>query len=436
MIEPQHDPTMSSTTTSSSSSMPLIRSSSSSPPPPLVPSKEPALSPLMGTKLVPSSTATTPLITQPTSSSPPKRRLPRFWQQQSPPPDIPPSSTQHHPRRQHTTAEQPPLSSSSSSSTSSATSNIGFGIRSFKRSTDDKQHTPKRSISLRRRRPSVTPTEQAPAANNTSDLITSTSSNNGSSLLSKSLPIAPPLPRRGSPPLSAHSASSGSSAPSTASSSSLLLDRLIAKKHSRCHAQQQQENRVVTVHECCTWIGGYCAKLDVNSDHVWKHIDAILESIEYVLVQTNAYKGLFRRRILELQQQHPQDGTVGNAQQVLRDIEMICNAITTSICCSDNSNNTDHTLAVIDTTDQFKLETTHRVLATKYSPMPDYTKIWPDHMDRSFGWFRRHFVGKPYTTFLRATDDETVIVSVVKDFQQSDACRVIIRSNIKKVRAP
>ena len=81
----------------------------------------------------------------------------------------------------------------------------------------------------------------------------------------------------------------------------------------------------------------------------------------------------------------------------------------------------------------FKHEMSHHLFTTEKTPLlPDYVKMWPDHMERSFGWFRAHFVGKPYTTLVRMTDDETIIISVVKDYQ-SEACRVIIRSNNKKV---
>ncbi|KAI8137704.1 hypothetical protein BJV82DRAFT_335108 [Fennellomyces sp. T-0311] len=313
--------------TMSSTSLPA-RPVRSSPPPP-VPPKEHNMSSSTGTH--------TPK--PPNSPEPSKRRLPRFWQQDIPSPNTP-------------------------------------------KRADDK--TPKRSMSLRRRRPSVTPTEASSSANTSKQ-----------SLLSKTLPVAPPL-RRGSTPLSVQSTSS--------SSSCLSLDHLAAK------------NDNVTVHECCTRIAHYCAKLESDDDNVWKHIDSALECIESVLVQTNAYKGLFRRRILELQQQSPG----GDVYQVLRDIEKICNAITTTACCA-----TDEFVTL--TTQDFVQETSHHVLRFKSGSLPDYAKVWPDHLDRSSAWFRRHFVGKPYTTLIRMTKEDAMIISVVQDIQ-SNACRVIIRS--------
>lgn len=52
----------------------------------------------------------------------------------------------------------------------------------------------------------------------------------------------------------------------------------------------------------------------------------------------------------------------------------------------------------------------------------DYTTLWPDHMNPNALWFRRYFVGKPYSTWV--SQDE--IVSVVRD--KGTGYRVIVRS--------
>lgn len=73
------------------------------------------------------------------------------------------------------------------------------------------------------------------------------------------------------------------------------------------------------------------------------------------------------------------------------------------------------------------------------SSLPDYANMWPDHMDRNTGRFRRHFVGKPYLTFVTPPEDisqECAIVSAVRECDSDNkdvVFHIIVRSSTQGV---
>lgn len=65
--------------------------------------------------------------------------------------------------------------------------------------------------------------------------------------------------------------------------------------------------------------------------------------------------------------------------------------------------------------------------------LPNYTSMWPDHMDPNTGRFRQHFVGKPYLTFVTPEDaEECAIIWAVRecDPENKDVVfHIIVRSS-------
>jgi hypothetical protein len=72
-----------------------------------------------------------------------------------------------------------------------------------------------------------------------------------------------------------------------------------------------------------------------------------------------------------------------------------------------------------------------RILLSSCSKVDYDSTIWPDQIDEKACWFRNHFVGKPYITFIGPImDDENdlAVISIVKEKRSIMQYRIIVRT--------